>query len=264
MIDTKACASVHLQQDVPGSAGFFRIDLLCRVAGVPLTELEWLDGRNFYARPLRTLARDQHRKWRLFAAACCRRAIPWTGEDERLQPVVEAVEAFADELIGWDEVRGVRRILSAIKKDLGPDCQGPRKTLDLTTRALDNAIAKKPSSALYADETCRYAYRASFDGRSGTKRSDPLEDEKHQQWLLARDIFGNPFRPVAFDPAWRTADSLGIAARMYETRDFAAMPILADALEEAGCTNADVLLHAREPGVHVRGCWVVDGVMGKS
>ena len=81
---------------------------------------------------------------------------------------------------------------------------------------------------------------------------------------IVRDIFGNPFRPVAFDPAWRTADTLGIAARMYESRDFTAMPILADALEEAGCTNSDVLLHCREPGVHVRGCWVVDGVLGKS
>ena len=84
------------------------------------------------------------------------------------------------------------------------------------------------------------------------------------QVALARDIFGNPFRPVTFDPAWRTADATGIAARMYESRDFSAMPILADALEEAGCTNADVLLHCREPGVHVRGCWVVDLVLGKS
>ena len=91
-----------------------------------------------------------------------------------------------------------------------------------------------------------------------------LRMEDRQQLVLARDIFGNPFRPVAFDPAWRTADATGIAAQMYDSRDFAAMPILADALEEAGCTNPDVLLHAREPGVHIRGCWVVDGVLGKS
>lgn len=89
-------------------------------------------------------------------------------------------------------------------------------------------------------------------------------EEQVEQIKLLRDIFGNPFRPVAFDPAWQTADATGIAGRMYESRDFSAMPILADALEEAGCTNADVLLHCREPGVHVRGCWVVDGVLGKS
>jgi hypothetical protein len=50
---------------------------------------------------------------------------------------------------------------------------------------------------------------------------------------------------------------------MYEERDFAGMPILADALEEAGCNNADILAHCREPGVHVRGCWVVDLLLAK-
>jgi hypothetical protein len=82
---------------------------------------------------------------------------------------------------------------------------------------------------------------------------------------LLRDIFGNPFRPLAFDPAWRTSNTLGLATAMYESRDFANMPILADALEEAGCDVPDVLEHCRnEAGVHVRGCWVVDQVLGKS
>ena len=80
---------------------------------------------------------------------------------------------------------------------------------------------------------------------------------------LLRCIVGNPFRPVAFLPTWRTEHTLGIAAKMCEDREFAAMPILADALEEAGCDNADVLSHCREPGPHARGCWVVDGVLGK-
>jgi hypothetical protein len=80
-----------------------------------------------------------------------------------------------------------------------------------------------------------------------------------------RDIFGNPFRPVAFDPSWRTSAAVGLARSMYESRDFAAMPVLADALEEAGCDNPDVLAHCRDPdGAHVRGCWVVDLVLGKN
>ncbi len=83
------------------------------------------------------------------------------------------------------------------------------------------------------------------------------------QTVLLRDIFGNPFRPVAFDPAWRTEHTVGIAAKMYEDRDFAAVPILADALEEAGCDGEAILSHCREPGVHVRGCWVVDLVLSK-
>jgi hypothetical protein len=81
---------------------------------------------------------------------------------------------------------------------------------------------------------------------------------------LVRDIFGNPFRPVAFDPSWRTDTTVSLARVMYETRDFGAMPILADALQDAGCEHADILDHCRDPnGVHVRGCWVVDLVLGK-
>ena len=69
---------------------------------------------------------------------------------------------------------------------------------------------------------------------------------------------------MGFDPRWRTEHTVGIAAKMYEDRDFAALPILADALEEAGCDSDTILTHCREPGVHVRGCWVVDLVLGKS
>lgn len=80
---------------------------------------------------------------------------------------------------------------------------------------------------------------------------------------LVRDVFGNPFRPVAFDPAWRSDTAVALAKGMYESRDFAAMPILADALQDAGCENAAVLDHCRDAN-HVRGCWVVDLVLGKT
>jgi hypothetical protein len=84
------------------------------------------------------------------------------------------------------------------------------------------------------------------------------------QAAFIRDIFGNPFRPVAFDPSWRTSSAVGVAQAMYDARDFAAMPILADALEDAGCDSPDVLAHCRGDGPHVRGCWVVDHVLGKA
>ena len=82
--------------------------------------------------------------------------------------------------------------------------------------------------------------------------------------ILLRDIFGNPFRPIVADPAWLTPTVQFIAVALYQDRAFDRLPILADALEEAGCTNADVLLHCRLPGEHVRGCWVVDLVLGKT
>jgi hypothetical protein len=80
---------------------------------------------------------------------------------------------------------------------------------------------------------------------------------------LMRDIFGNPFREVVFDPAWCTSDVLAMAQAMYSNRDFSAMPILADALQDAGCDEEDILSHCREDREHVRGCWVVDLVLGK-
>ncbi|VTU00780.1 Uncharacterized protein (Fragment) OS=uncultured bacterium PE=4 SV=1 [Gemmataceae bacterium] len=79
-----------------------------------------------------------------------------------------------------------------------------------------------------------------------------------------RDIFGNPFRPVAFFPEWRTSAAVAVAGGMYESRNFDAMPILADALQDAGCDSDDVLEHCRGPGPHVRGCWVVDLVLEKA
>ncbi|WP_246523664.1 hypothetical protein [Gemmata palustris] len=87
--------------------------------------------------------------------------------------------------------------------------------------------------------------------------------EKAYRLTLLRDIFGNPFRPVTFSPSWRTSTAVALAAQMYESRDFSAMPILADALQDAGCDSADVLDHCRGPGPHVRGCWVGDLVLGK-
>ncbi|WP_437765758.1 hypothetical protein WMF27_28180 [Sorangium sp. So ce281] len=74
---------------------------------------------------------------------------------------------------------------------------------------------------------------------------------------------GNPFRAVAFDPDWRTSTAVELAGQMYESRVFGPMPLLADALLEAGCEDADVLGHCRGDGPHVRGCWVIDSLLGK-
>ena len=79
---------------------------------------------------------------------------------------------------------------------------------------------------------------------------------------LLREVFGNPFRLVDFAP-WRTDTAVTLARQMYESREFSAMLILADALQDAGCDNEEVLSHCRGAGPHVRGCWVVDGVLGK-
>jgi hypothetical protein len=84
---------------------------------------------------------------------------------------------------------------------------------------------------------------------------------------LVRCIFTNPFRPApALDPAWLAWNGgtvVKMAAAIYDERRFSDLPILADALEDAGCTDADILAHCRGPGEHVRGCWVVDLLTGR-
>ncbi len=80
---------------------------------------------------------------------------------------------------------------------------------------------------------------------------------------LLRDLFGNPFNPPTFEPTWVTSTVRGLAEGIYDGRAFDRMPILADALEDAGCDNPDILAHCRGDGPHVRGCWVVDLVLGK-
>jgi hypothetical protein len=88
-------------------------------------------------------------------------------------------------------------------------------------------------------------------------------EKAYRRWLSLELCGPNPFRPVAFDPAWRTSIAIGIASQMYDTRDFSTMPILADALQDAGCENDAILRHCREKATHVRGCWVVDLVLEK-
>jgi hypothetical protein len=102
-------------------------------------------------------------------------------------------------------------------------------------------------------------------------RSTPFwEAERKEQAALTRDIFGNPFRPVVFDPIWRSATVIALAQATYDDRilpagalDADRLAVLADALEDTGCDNANILSHLRGPGPHVRGCWALDLLLGK-
>ena len=88
-------------------------------------------------------------------------------------------------------------------------------------------------------------------------------DEVLYQTTLIRCLFGNPFRPAAFDPCWRTEAVASLARGIYDERAFDRLPVLADAPEDAGCADAAVLAHCRGDGPHARGCWVVDAVLGR-
>jgi hypothetical protein len=83
------------------------------------------------------------------------------------------------------------------------------------------------------------------------------------QAALLRDIFGNPFRPVAVELSWLTPHVVGVARAVYDGRLFGDLPVLADALEEAGCKDGELLEHCRGAGPHVLGCWALDAVLGR-
>jgi hypothetical protein len=97
----------------------------------------------------------------------------------------------------------------------------------------------------------------------GLGGADPL-----RAWLVAvvRDVFGNPFRPARVDPAWLAWEGgtvRKLAEGVYQDQGFDRLPVLADALEEAGCADEQVLAHCRAGGPHARGCWLLDLLLGK-
>ena len=206
-----------------------------------MTEEEWDEGTH----PSNMMGEAIHfhsstRKLRLLAAALCRRV-------GRIDDAELIERASVGEVVTEEIVRRHRFVAPAPIR---------RNTWSGNPARLrkDYQAAQIAAAALNVDP---------FDAAQSTVH-------EAFAWLQAelnefiRCVFCNPFRPVAFDPAWRTEHTVGIAGKMYDDRDFAAMPILADALEEAGCENPDILAHCRGPGVHVRGCWVVDLVLGKS
>ena len=97
-------------------------------------------------------------------------------------------------------------------------------------------------------------------GGSGAPRKNPIAPVMRPLFL---EHFGDVRQPISCDPSWRTETVVLLAQGMYDSRDFSAMPILADALQDAGCDNTEILDHCRGPGPHVRGCWVVDLILGK-
>lgn len=92
----------------------------------------------------------------------------------------------------------------------------------------------------------------------GVKTELPGQELPASWRPLFDDVFGDAFQPVTLESAWRTDTVLSLAGRISKSRDFSLMPILVDALRDAGCDSERLLAHCRGPGPHVRGCWVLD------
>jgi len=206
-----------------------------------MTEAEWLACTD--PTPMLEFLRDKgsERKLRLFACACCRR-IWHLLTDERSRKAVEAAEQFADGEIDVKTLGAAHAAAWPVVTTASDPAYCPGQA------ALCAAAPQPIRLILYL-----ILYTPVIEGYAANCD-------------LLGDIFGNLFRPVTLDPAWLTwHDGLlvSMAQKMYESRDFSDMAVLADALEEAGCDNADILAHCRQPGEHVRGCWVLDLLLGK-
>ena len=216
-----------------------------------MTDAEWieLDPHQLSFK----LQEHSSRKLRLLAVALCRH-FTWMMDCDGVPSAVEAIELFADTGKTKVALRRARQTIVVTRttfQDESPEWQSlVRWALFLVqVAAAENAVTSALQTAV------EIAMRK--DGLSNLGAWRELR-------LPVSDVTGNPFQPVAFDPRWRSEHTVGIASKMYDDRDFAAMPILADALEEAGCDSESILNHCREPGVQVCGCWVVDLVLGKS
>jgi hypothetical protein len=224
-----------------------------------MTEPEWLACTD----PREALeflrGKASERKLRLFACRCYRRFHEHFVEDPDGHGLfaVETAEAYADGLVTPADLAEVREEIvpglwdqcsSAVVRQEIADCATTVPLGDVTPAAV--AFVFWVESNLLDEEI------EDVVGREHAAMCDVL-----------RDLLGNPFRPVSLDPAWLAWNDDTIpklAQAIYEERAFDRLPVLADALEEAGCTDAQLLGHLRGPGPHCRGCWALDLLMGRT
>jgi hypothetical protein len=220
-----------------------------------MTELEWMTCTNpdwtLHLPHLRAQYTD--RKFRLFACACCRRV--WNSlRDSRSRKAVHVAEKFCDGLAAANELEQAHYEATKAAFDLD---EANRLSAQASPEL---AHAHAPIFATFlvcgshaAAFTPALTYNSKVE--SITKRISQCE--------LIKEIFGNPFRPISTDPRWLTPAIRERVRNIYDERRFDLMPELASMLENQGCDNADILDHCRRRADHVRGCWVLDLILGR-
>jgi hypothetical protein len=225
--------------------------------------------------------RVSERKLRLFACACCRRVWDLLGEPRRR--VVEVAERVIEGEATTKDLAAARDAafpeLGQVRTETRTEANTWAHLAVLWTAGLffdDNslvnlgqvvgmAVGARRHAAYLESRRERRRARGSGPGQRA-RVSSARQGERREQARILRDLFGPlPFRNVEVAPAWLTWNGgtvPNLARAIYDERAFDRLPVLADALEEAGCTNAEILGHCRGPGPHARGCWVVDLLLG--
>ena len=248
-----------------------------------MSEWDWVTGNS--PRGMLSYLRDRlsERKRRLFACACCH-MVRHLIVDERSWQAVELAERHADGLVSATELDAAAEVANGIYLDREDPvrCRAAEAAfrsaitstfaeelwqLDLVWSDAALALeghALETSSGLGPEETREMLENwCEAWGGSGEPMGWTDPDPSAEMANVLRCILGNPFRPATLDPAWRTSTVVALATGIYDDRAFDRLPILADALQDAGCTSDDILNHCRDAGPHARGCWVVDLVLGK-
>jgi hypothetical protein len=228
-----------------------------------MTEAEWLASADPEAM-LRFLdGKVSDRKLRLFACACCRHV--WdllTAPDSRR--AVEEAERYADGQISAKELAFAKVLAGAAAPRTARAAWAAYWTTS-PRAAVSVWDASVAASEAVTTAAARAAKAAGTDANAAWIRA--RDQATREQAHLLRDIFGDLFHPATADPAWLAwhGGTVGkIARTIYDERRFGDLPVLADALEEAGCGSAALLGHCRRPGEHVRGCWAVDALLERS
>jgi hypothetical protein len=205
-----------------------------------MTEAEWGAAVDPQAM-LRVLrGRGSDRKLRLFAAACCR--LVWDDLPfEECRVAVQLGERYADGLATAAELGSAARALNRL---IAPERGCHARLAQAASRLL-----RPRFSRVNADWVAAMARTGRGKGVLAARQCD-----------VVRDVIGTPLRRVVVSVSDRSrkAGVLGLAQGIYDRRAFDRLPALGDALADAGCDSADVLAHCRVPGVHTRGCWVID------
>jgi hypothetical protein len=240
-----------------------------------MTEAEWLVGTDPEPMLEFVCGKSSERKLRLFACGCCRRV--WhLLTDEESRSAVEVAERFADGLVPKRHLSAARSRANRATFQRGAAYLAGQAAVEklptlignIARRTIYCAAAHPGSSEAKQESFAARLLRTLFDNPFSRVPINPCSSDVEQESVavtaLLRDIFGNPFRPVTFDPAWRTSTVVALASGIYKESAFDRMPILADALQDFGCDNEDILNHCRGQGVHVRGCSVVDFCLGRN
>ena len=209
------------------------------------------------------------RKWRLFTVSFCRQHTIENVLDANVHDAIQQLERFADGEVGETElVKAIQAIRDAHRgSNLPETADGNFYTVDnitvIPTRAYLGIAITWPARDL-ATSLVHFGVEiaASIEPRQAAR--ERIRKVFLDTVVCCRDIFGNPFRPATLNRSWLTSTVTSLAQAIYTDRTFDHLPILADALEDAGCTDADILAHCRGGGEHCRDCWVVDLLLGKS